>query len=132
MAEAHHETLRRQTDQQSLLGSGPQSEPRELVPPELKKMPDGAGIGLSRPGQVVVYTCSNCTGNVPEHIGAGENCPHCGVRFDYVEEPNGERTYADDSGSGGRIRIRGLIKLVASIVCLVCGGIATLWRKYGR
>lgn len=38
---------------------------------------------------VITYECTGCGGAVGE---ADTSCPHCGARFDYVENPDGSRT----------------------------------------
>jgi hypothetical protein len=69
--------------------------------------PSMGGMGMSPPGamsgptlpsfdttsgmQQITYYCSSCNREVPEHIN--DRCPHCGVRFDYVEQPDGTRKY---------------------------------------
>jgi len=70
--------------------------------------------------QVQVYACSNCNKDVPAHLGAGDRCPHCGVRWDYEETADGRML--DSSGrevSKAWIRMGGAGGLVAIVVFLV-------------
>jgi hypothetical protein len=89
--------------------------------------------GPTGPMMVTEYRCSNCNAVVPDSIGAGGNCPKCGVYFEYTTTPTGQRQYASGSGPGsdsGNWRISGrAIRGVVFLVVLVCGGIAALWRK---
>jgi hypothetical protein len=67
---------------------------------------------------VAVYTCSNCNKQVPSSVT--ESCPHCHVRFDYVENENGQRSYT----TGGMFRTGrqtlGLIKLAIFVTVAAC------------
>jgi DNA-directed RNA polymerase subunit RPC12/RpoP len=58
----------------------------------------------------VEYFCSNCGKSVPEHIN--DRCPHCGIRFDYVEQPDGSRKYNSHYVFGS---IGGVIAVVVGI-----------------
>jgi hypothetical protein len=40
----------------------------------------------SGPAYEVVYECGSCKKEVPASYGAGSNCPHCGIVFNYVED----------------------------------------------
>lgn len=64
--------------------------------------------------QVVEYYCSNCGKNVPEHID--DRCPHCGVYFDYVEQPGGSRKYNGLRWKGG----------IGTIIAVVIGVVVRL------
>ena len=84
------------------------------------------------PTWVTEYICSNCKKKVPDNIGAGGNCPHCGVYFEYSQGPGGQRQYASNSGSSDssfRVSGRG-IRGIIMIVVFLCGGAAALWRKF--
>jgi hypothetical protein len=61
--------------------------------------------------QQMTWYCSNCNKEVPEHIN--DRCPHCGVRFDYVEQPDGSRKYNGRLWGGG---IGGIIAVVIGVV----------------
>jgi predicted RNA-binding Zn-ribbon protein involved in translation (DUF1610 family) len=50
-----------------------------------------------------IYECSNCKKEVPAHYGAGSECPHCGITFDYVEDSSGNREYRDGYTAYGGI-----------------------------
>ncbi len=88
----------------------------------------GPGPGHGSPSMMgEVSICSSCKEEVPASIGAGDDCPHCGVRFDYEEKSDGSREYAGWSLSGrGR---RGVVKLVILGVCLVFGALGALFRR---
>jgi hypothetical protein len=86
------------------------------------------------PTMVTEYRCSKCNGVVPDSVGAGGNCPHCGVYFEYSQSPTGQKTYASgsssDSSGSSSYRIKGrAIRGIIFLVILVCGGAAALWRK---
>lgn len=88
----------------------------------------GSGPGYGTPSMMEeVSVCSNCDGEVPASIGAGDCCPHCGVRFDYEEKSDGSREYAGwGSTRGGR---RAIVKLSILGVCLVMGALGALFRR---
>jgi DNA-directed RNA polymerase subunit RPC12/RpoP len=62
-------------------------------------------------GEQISYYCSSCKQEVPEHIN--DRCPHCGIRFDYVEQPDGSRKYNGRLWGGG---IGGIIAVVIGVV----------------
>jgi hypothetical protein len=76
--------------------------------------------------------CSNCNKEVSDEYGAGDNCPHCGVFFEYEEDEHGNKTEVATNSGGSDVRvtgrgIRGIVKLllfgfvgVASLVGWVC------------
>ena len=37
--------------------------------------------------------CGSCKKPVPDSCTAGDTCPHCGVRWDVEEGPDGKRKY---------------------------------------
>lgn len=63
----------------------------------------------------VVYYCSSCGKEVPEHIN--DKCPHCGIRFDYVEEPDGSRRYNSSYYVGSGVGI--LVAIIGVIIRVV-------------
>lgn len=42
--------------------------------------------------QVLVYQCTNCNKEIPDNLGAGDHCPHCGAFFQYEEDEFGRKT----------------------------------------
>ena len=78
-----------------------------------------------------VGECSNCGKEVSAEYGAGDNCPHCGVFFEYEEDRFGNTKHAPDSSGSGSSNsqfsgrgMRGLIKLVVLLgigVVSACG-----------
>lgn len=75
--------------------------------------PEGAP-GPDMSASVSVKMCSNCMKEVPNHITAGDRCPHCHVRFDY------------DETNGKRYRVPGAIAGLGALVSLIAFAI----RKY--
>lgn len=72
-----------------------------------------------------VGVCSNCGKTVPSHIGAGDRCPHCNVRFDYEEKADGSREYA-----GGSWRYnRAFVRLTVLGIFVVMGALGALFRR---
>lgn len=67
-----------------------------------------------------VYSCSNCGKDVAK---AATICPHCQVRFDYVEDEFGNKTDVAGSGSSGFRggSLRGIVKIGAFIVIGIGG-----------
>jgi DNA-directed RNA polymerase subunit RPC12/RpoP len=123
------EQQRRNAEQQQRFAEQQQQRHREM-----QERMASLSTRLSGPTSVTEYYCSNCNKEVSASIPAGGNCPHCGVRFDYVETPDGKRQYAsgssDSGGSTSRFRVTGrAIKGVIFLVVLLCGGVAALWRK---
>lgn len=57
--------------------------------PDIPQMPEHATPDIEMPQLQDVYSCSACNKEVSE---ADTKCPHCGVRFDYVENEDGSRT----------------------------------------
>jgi SLA1 homology domain 1, SHD1 len=86
--------------------------------------------------------CMNCRKAVPNHLSAGDSCPHCKVHFDF-DETNGKKStsmwswFSSDSSSSSsssgdsqRIRISGRsIKGLIALGFLAVGGLFTLFRK---
>jgi hypothetical protein len=65
----------------------------------------------------IEYYCSSCGKPVPEHIN--DRCPHCGIRFDYVEQPDGSRKYNSHyfvSSIGGVIAV--IIGVVIRVIIM--------------
>ena len=63
---------------------GPSRGPR----PPIGSRPDYAG-GAESEAETQIWYCSNCNKEVPAHLGAGDRCPHCKVRWDYEETADG-------------------------------------------
>ncbi len=88
-------------------------EPPRFQPPPMPQMID-------------VWECGSCGKEIEGNsFKAGDKCPHCGVRFDYVEDENGRVTSGSRSGSGGRVSGRG----IAAIISIVIGFFAWIGRK---
>jgi hypothetical protein len=67
-----------------------------------------------------VYSCSSCGKDVSK---VATRCPHCQVRFDYVEDEFGNKTNISGSGSSGFSgrNLRGIVKIGAFIVIGIGG-----------
>ncbi len=72
---------------------------------------------MSMQTQVVEYYCSSCGKSVPEHIN--DRCPHCGIAFAYVEQPDGSRKYNGLRWGGG---IGTIIAVIIGVVIRVIMG----------
>lgn len=91
-----------------------------MTPPGFRPQPNANPFAPNpalNPPMQMVATCSNCKKVVPENIGAGDNCPHCGTYFQYEQGVNGERKYA----KWGK---RGAVGLVVTVIALLAG-----WAK---
>ena len=99
-------------------------EPDYETSPAAESSLGGARPHFSSPLEEV-GTCSNCGKTVPAHIGAGDRCPHCKVRFDYEEKADGTREYA-----GGSWRYnRAFIRLTVLGIFVVMGALGALFRR---
>jgi hypothetical protein len=77
----------------------------------------------------MVYCCSNCDEELPDSIGAGDKCPHCGIYLEYEENQDGSVTtdsgerlsqseYSKRRGKGGVIG--GIVGgIVVGLLCLL-------------
>lgn len=56
------------------------------------------GLGLAQndasPFDATIFYCTECLTEVPEHIGAGAQCPHCGAFFESATNADGSETQA--------------------------------------
>jgi hypothetical protein len=89
--------------------SSSSSFPGDVAPPEIAYNPAPTFPSASQ--EAIEYYCSNCKQSVPAHIN--DKCPHCGIRFDYVEQPDGSRKYNGRLWGGG---IGGVIAVIIGIV----------------
>lgn len=91
---------------------------------------DIGGSGFGTPSRMQeVGICSSCDREVPAHIGAGDNCPHCGVRFDYEEKADGSREYAGPGWNLSRGGRRAVVKLAILGVFIVFGALGALFKR---
>ena len=70
-----------------------------------------------------VFVCSECDGELPSHIGAGDRCPHCKVHLSYEEDEYGNVTH-DPATLGGNVA-----RVVILGLCLLFGGVGAMKRK---
>jgi hypothetical protein len=61
------------------------------------------------------YYCSSCGQSVPEHIN--DRCPHCGIAFAYVEQPDGSRKYNGVGIVGGGFGL--LVAIIGVIIRVI-------------
>lgn len=112
------ERRRQQQEQQVARNSGPSFPNSGPRPPS---MPNFG----SQQQEVMVYHCTKCKKEVPEDIGAGDYCPHCGAFFEYAENEFGGKTYAsgyDSSSSASsfsRVRIPRIGKAIGGVLFLL-------------
>ncbi|PQO42622.1 SHD1 domain-containing protein [Blastopirellula marina] len=112
------ERRRQQQEQQVARNSGPSFPHSGPRPPS---MPNFG----SQQQEVMVYHCTKCNKQVPEDIGAGDHCPHCGAFFEYAENPNGSKTYASgydsstSASSFSRVRIPRIGKAIGGVLFLL-------------
>jgi hypothetical protein len=83
--------------------------------------PPSHPIGMPQTQQVVVKQCMKCKREVPNHLGAGDRCPHCHVYFSHETDEQGNKTTAYQRGgayAAGEIAgsIFGVILVIAAII----------------
>lgn len=91
--------------------------------------PEESGGGYSGSPQVtqeMVYYCTNCNKELPDHIDVGDRCPHCRAYLSYEEGPDGTVTKRSARGF-----YTGLVNLVVGVVLLISavGGLMRLIRR---
>ena len=59
-----------------------------------------------------VFYCTQCMKEVPEHIGAGNQCPHCGAFFNSATNADGSESKAEPVNEGISLRVWSGIALV--------------------
>lgn len=81
---------------------------------------------MMRGPELVEYKyCTNCNATLPDNVGAGDNCPSCGVYFAGEQDRFGNTTKTASSSSsfsGGRFRFRPgvLVSIIGGLFgCLV-------------
>lgn len=52
-----------------------------------------------------VYYCTECMTEVPEHVGAGSECPHCGAYFNSATNADGTESRAAKPPTGISLRV---------------------------
>lgn len=78
---------------------------------------------------VYEYQCYSCNHKweSTRDLGVGDKCPKCGIRFDAMEDENGNIV---EESSGYRVRRWGrLVKLAVFLVLGVCGFVAKMARS---
>ena len=104
-------------------GGHPIHEPKYTSAPK----PDSQGMRFDTSSMMEkVSICSSCNKEVPDHLGAGDHCPHCNVRFDYEEKADGTKEYA--SGFSWR-RNRIVVRLAVLGFFVVMGALGALFRR---
>ena len=76
----------------------------------------------SIPSLSMEYQCSNCGKTVSK---SANTCPYCKIRFDYVEEADGSRSYSSGSSWSGS-SFRGMTKLVIWGVIILFGVVTSV------
>ena len=56
---------------------------------------DVVGAENASPFDGLVFYCTRCKEEVPEQVGAGANCPHCGAYFGSATNADGSETEAN-------------------------------------
>lgn len=84
-----------------------------------------AGVENASPFDGLVFYCTRCKKEVPEQVGAGANCPHCGAYFGSATNADGSETEANPP-EGFSMRFWGPVILI-----VVFGGEYTYrrWKK---
>lgn len=59
-----------------------------------------------------VFYCTECMTEVPEQIGAGDKCPHCGAFFKSATNADGSESKAEQASDGISLRVWSGIALV--------------------
>lgn len=65
---------------------------------------DAAQDDMSSPFDGTVFYCTECMTEVPEHLGAGAECPHCGAFFRSATNADGTESLATRPRSGLSLR----------------------------
>jgi len=73
----------------------------------------------------MVFYCTKCMTEVPEQLGAGSTCPHCGAIFESATNADGSETKLDPVGQGISLRVWSGIALVV----LFAGEYFRRWRR---
>lgn len=94
-------------------GSFSRPEIPSYEPPQMPNMEFKQPDIPTGPSSYSQKACSNCNRIIPDHITAGDNCPHCGVHFSY-DEKTGKRASPLAVGGGifGVIAVLSLIGFV--------------------
>ncbi len=74
----------------------------------------------------MVFYCTKCMKEVPEQLGAGSECPHCGAFFESATNADGSETKVEAVGTGLSLRAWSAIGLV-----VLFGG-EYLFRRWRR
>ena len=74
----------------------------------------------------LVFYCTKCMKEVPEQLGAGSKCPHCGAFFESATNADGSETQVAPVATGISLRVWAAIALV-----LLFGGeyLVRRWRR---
>ena len=65
----------------------------------------------SSPFEGLVFFCTKCKKEVPEALGAGATCPHCGAYFRTATNADGTDSMVEPPSSGVPVRIWGPVLL---------------------
>lgn len=104
--------------------SGPGYVPPAGGPPFGAPFGTPSGPGFNGPGYKEIFTCTNCNKTLPDHIKAGDRCPHCRAFLAYEQGADGKKTYAGGGklatyfifGGGGFTAIAVVIGIIIRVI----------------
>lgn len=76
--------------------------------------------------------CGSCGREVPANLGAGDTCPHCGVKWDYEETADGRTVDASGNEVSGSCEGLGIGGSIVVGVLVVIGVTIRLMILFGR
>lgn len=94
------------------------------TPAEVESPGDGHAEDTS-PFDGLVFYCTRCKKEVPEQIGAGSTCPHCGAYFGSATNADGSETKVDPPQSYS-------MRFWGPIILLVVFGGEYAYRRWKR
>ena len=80
----------------------------------------------SSPFEGMVFYCTECMTEVPERLGAGSQCPHCGAFFKTATNADGTQSSAAPASTVLSVRV------VCGIALVVLFGAEYGWRRWRR
>ncbi len=92
--------------------------PREVfTPPPSTPPPPSIPSPYGHPSQQYSKYCSNCKKTVPDHLTAGDSCPHCHVTFE-TDDTNGKSVFT--------------MRRLGSVIFVIVAVLAFLVRVFNR
>lgn len=96
------------------------------VSPQSDSSPDASSPFASEsPFEGIVFYCTQCMREVPEKLGAGTECPHCGAYFRSATQADGTESVVDNGKSMS-------LQIGCGIAILLIFGAEYLVRRWRR